>query len=219
MKQLLYSRRGLLTAGLLGGVGLLPGCGSLIKAVERDAPRLYRPDPDLTLPSSQPRVDWHLVIADVDSGSDMDSLRIPLQQSPLQVEYFARANWTNHLSDMIANRMLAAFENSGSILNVGRESLSLRPDYRLRTEVRDFQAEYFDGTPPDIHVRFVQRLLSIQDSSVVATKVFETRQKAESDSMDAIIRAFNKAFGKVLSEVVPWTLQQGENDYRARQNS
>ncbi|WP_022728547.1 ABC-type transport auxiliary lipoprotein family protein [Fodinicurvata sediminis] len=219
MKQPYYTRRGLLTTGLLGGAGLLSGCGSLLQAVERDEPRLYRLDPDVSLPSSLPRVDWHLVVADVNSGSDMDSLRIPLQQTPLQVEYFARANWTNHLSDMVANRMLAAFENSGSILNVGRESLSLNPDYRLRTEVRNFQAEYFNGTPPEIHVGLAQRLLSVQDSRVVATKIFETRQKAEQDSMDAIIRAFNAAFGKVLTEIIPWTLQQGESDYRARQNS
>lgn len=219
MKQPLYSRRGLLTTGLLGGATLLSGCGSLLKAVERDEPRLYRLDPDVNLPSSLPRVDWHLVIADVDSGSDMNSLRIPLQKTPLQVEYFARANWTNHLSDMIANRMLVAFETSGSILNVGRESLSLKPDYRLRTEVRNFQAEYFDGAPPEIHVGLAQRLVSIRDSRVVATKVFETRERATRDSMDPIIRAFNTAFGKLVSEIVPWTLQQGENDYRARQNS
>lgn len=214
-----YSRRGFLGAGLLGGAGFLAGCGSLIQSVERDAPRLYRLQPEVDLPPDLPNVDWHLVVADVDAGSDLDSLRIQLLHSPFQVEHFARANWTSHLPDMIAKRMLIAFENSGKILNVGRESLVSSPNYRLRTEIRDFQAEYFEGAPPVIHARFAQRLMDAKEGGVVAAKIFEAREQASRDSMDEIIRAFDRALGKVLGEVVAWTLRRGESAYRSAARS
>ncbi|MFC4350198.1 ABC-type transport auxiliary lipoprotein family protein [Fodinicurvata halophila] len=214
-----YSRRGLLGAGLLGGAGLLAGCGSLIQSVERDAPRLYRLSPEVKLPSDLPRVDWHLVVADVESSSALDSLRIQLLQSPLQVEYFARANWTSRLPEMIAKQMLIAFENSGKVLNVGRESMVGSPDYRLRTEVRDFQAEYFDGAPPVIHVNLAQRLIDLRGNSVVAVKQFQAREEADRDSMDEIVRTFDRAFGKVLGEIVAWTLRNGETAYRSAASS
>ena len=49
--------------------------------------------------------------------------------------------------------LIESFENSGKIVAVGRESAGLRSDFVLRTELREFQAEYFEPGPPKMRVR------------------------------------------------------------------
>ena len=134
--------------------------------------------------------------------------RIALRHSPTELKYFARARWTERAPRMVQTLMVESFENSGAIVAVGRKAIGLRSDYNLITELREFQAEYFesDGVPT-VRVRLNAKLVKQPRRAIVASRTFESTIKSEGKAMRHVIRAFDQALGKVLRHTVEWTIK------------
>ena len=109
--------------------GVLPGTGP--------PPLLFRLTPKNTFPDGLPTVDWQLVIEPPLAPAGLDTTRIALHRAAIELEYYARANWTDLAPAMIQTLVVESFENSGKIVAVGRESLGLRADFVLKMELRD----------------------------------------------------------------------------------
>ena len=54
------------------------------------------------------------------------------------------------------------------------------------------------------------RVVCLDVSSLTASETFERKVRAETNSMHAIIGAFDASLGKVLKAIVVWTLKKGE---------
>ena len=118
--------------------------------------------------------------------------------------------------------MIESFENSGRIVSVGREQIGLRSDFLLKSDLREFQAEYDEAIPADAtaleanysapwaRVRINLKLVKMPQREIVATETFERRIRAEANTMTDIIAAFDDALGKALKSAVAWTLTTGE---------
>ena len=63
--------------------------------------------------------------------------------------------------------MIESFENSKRIVAVGRESIGLRADFILKSELREFQAEYFDGGVPSVRVAINAKLVQMPRRSIM----------------------------------------------------
>ena len=185
-------------------------------------PRLYVLTPKSTFPKDVPNVDWQLLIEIPHSPAGINTQRIVLRDSPVELKYFDRSNWTDLAPKMVQSLMVESFENSGKILAVGRESIGLRADYVLKSELREFQAEYvsemsqlgtgvdIDAAPPQIRVRMNVKLVKLPQRSIVASSTFESVMNANVNSMESIMGAFDEALGKTLKGVVSWALRKGE---------
>lgn len=204
------SPRPLLPA-LLGCVLLaLAACENLLPG-QGPPPRLFQLTPKTTFAAELPKVDWQLVLEVPFAPAALDTTRIGLMSSPTRFEYYARANWTDRAPLMVQTLMTESFDNSDSIQAVGRESVGLRSDYLLKTELREFQAEAFhDGGRHRAHVRINARLVRMPERTIVASQDFEATADAPADSMEAIVAAFDDALGHVLKSLVGWTLRTGE---------
>ena len=143
------------------------------------------------------------------AAAGYSTARIALQRSPLTLDYFADAAWTDVAPAMIQTLVVESFENTGRIVGVSRESVTLRPDFVLRSDLREFQAEYFQapGRPPLVHVRVVALLIRMPDRAIVASQSFERSERATGPDMKAITLAFDEALGGVLKRLVEWTLR------------
>ena len=118
---------------------------------------------------------------------------------------------------MVQTLIVESFENSGRIVSVGRESIGLRANYVLKTELREFQAEYIENglsSPPKVRVRMNVKLVQIPRRAIIAGENFEAFTIATHNNLDAIVHAFDDALGKVLKRVVEWTLISGETHWR-----
>ncbi len=199
---------------LLAACVELPGSG--------DPSRLYVLTPKSTFPDNLPMVDWQLLVEVPVSAAGLNTARIAARHSPIELNYIGAANWTDFAPRMVQTLLVESFENSGRIIGVGREAIGLRSDYLLKTEVREFQAE-FDGSktssaqtaaaseiPPAIRVRINAKLIKMPQRSIIASQTFEHLVKSNKNSMDSIIAAFDNALGKALKEIVVWTLTNGE---------
>ncbi len=206
-RQVLRAALVLPLAGALAACELaVPGQGPL--------PDLYRLTPQSTFAPDLPTVEWQLLLERPLTNASIDTTRIGLQRSSTSVEYYARANWSDRAPQMIQTLMVESFENSDRIVAVGRDSVALRADYILKSDLREFQAEYRDGPNPRVHVAIIARVVKMPRRSIIGSKKFETIIDAEADTMAAIIEAFDEALGKVLKRLVEWTLTTGEGAWK-----
>ena len=211
----LPARRSLL-AGLGAGAALaLTGCADLnILPGQRQDPDYYRLTPKSTFDKDLPTVSWQLVVETPNANAGLSQLRIALMRNRVQIEYYARANWTDRVPQMLQTLTLESFDNSGHIVSVGRELIGLRADFLLRTEIREFQAEYFHQDPrPHAHVAFASRLIAMPRREIVGNQSFSALVPAKADRIDDIIDAFDIALGDVLKDLVAWTLKSGQEVY------
>jgi len=210
----LYAATALLAGGLTGCVDF--------PLAKNDAPRLYVLTPKSTYPDDLKHVDWQLLIDAPVSPAGLNTARIALQDSPIELRYFNLASWTDFAPRMVQALIVESFENSGRIVSVGREQIGLRSDFLLKTELREFQAEYEEripadtttlgptASPPWARVRINAKLVQMPQREIIAQQTFERRIRAKENRMSDIIDAFDEALGKTLKAVVIWTLETGE---------
>jgi len=196
------SRRAVL-AGLGGSAILLGGCELLPKV--STPTDLYTLTPKTSFETDLPRVNWQLVVELPVAAAGLDTARIALQRTPYTLEYYARAAWTDNAPAMVQTLLIESFESTGSILAVGRESIGLRADFILKTDLREFQAIYYDTEPggaPAILVRMNAKLVQMPERRIVSSNTFQYRAEAASNSFKDIIEAFDTALGSVIKKIV-----------------
>jgi len=191
-------------AALLGCADILPG--------QTPPPTLYRLTPKSTFPEGMPTVSWQLVLSPPDADAALDTTRIALMQEPTRIQYYAASGWTDTAPSMVQTLLLESFENSDKIIAVGRRTVGLRADYELRTELREFQAEYYSGKI-EIRVTINAKLIRAAERAIVGSISFEATAVAPQDDLMVIVQAFDDALGSVLKRLVDWTLVTGDQFY------
>jgi cholesterol transport system auxiliary component len=183
---------------------LLAGCGHLIGPVPLE---LYRLEPPPAPGNAGPPVAWHLALSLPAAPEALDSERLALGRQGAGFDYFANAAWTDQVPPLLQGLLLRRFEESGRIAAVSRDTDSLKADYLLQTEIRDFQAEYAsEQGPPEIRVQVAARLVRMPAREIVATLDADHRAPAARNELDAIVAAFAQATGETLDQIVAWTL-------------
>jgi cholesterol transport system auxiliary component len=178
---------------------LIPGAGEPLK--------LYTLTPKSTYNGALPEIYWQLVIETPVAPSGLNTNRIALARSPITLDYYAGAIWTDSAPQLVQTLLIESFENTGRIVAVGRESVGLKPDYILKLELREFQAEYEDPkAPPTVHVRIIAKLVRMPQREIIASHMTEQIQTAAANTLDAVVDAFDTALGPVLKEIVRWTM-------------
>ena len=212
---------------LLGAGGLAvalmagAGCSSIIPGADRDPPMLFDLSPKSTFAPDLPKVDWQLIVEVPIAAAGLSSSRIALKRHPLRLEYYAKTSWTDLAPKMVQTLIVESFENSGKIVSVGRESAGLRSDFVLKTELREFQADYTGGAKkgakgsgPRVRVRINAKLVLMPQRTIIAGMTVERFITAKSNSMSAIVMAYDYALGKTLKRLVAWTLLTGHKAWR-----
>ncbi len=180
-------------------------CTPLIET--KPPPTLYNLTPKSTFPENLPMVEWQLVVDEPVAARGLDTTRIVARPSPTQLQYIAGSRWTNRAPRMVQTLIVESFENSEKIVAVGRQAIGLRSDYNLKTELREFQAEYYDGDKiGQVRVRLNAKLIVQPQQEIVASRNFERIAPADREGMQSIVEAFDEALGGVLKNLVEWTL-------------
>lgn len=186
---------------LLGGTLLLAGCNILPKVQEPTT--LYTLTPKTTYPPGLPTVNWQLVVELPTAAAGIDSARIALSHNPFTLEYYAKAAWTDNAPGMIQSLLVESFERTGKIIAVGPESAGLRPDFILKTDLREFQAIYTGDDPvPTVLVRMSAKLVIMPQRKIVLGITSEKKVKASGSKFEDVLNAFDDAVGHVFREIV-----------------
>ncbi|ACI98844.1 ABC-type transport auxiliary lipoprotein family protein [Rhodospirillum centenum] len=210
------NRRRLL--GLTATLPLLGGC-SVADVLTPPPPRLYVLSPAREFTAGLPRVDWQLLVETPLANTGIDTARIALGETQSRLTYFAGANWVDRAPSMAQLLLIESFENSNRIVAVGREATGLRADFILKTDLRDFQAEYNGGTPgesrPVGRVRMTAKLVRMPRRIIVASESFEAQVPAKGSAFSDMIEAMDDALEAVMRRMVEWTIRQGHANVEA----
>jgi cholesterol transport system auxiliary component len=182
------------------------GCASLLGL--GPPPHLYRVTPKSTYPANLPHPSGQLLVDVPLAPAGLDTGRIALSRSAVSIDYFADSEWIDRVPLMVQTALLDSFENSKAITAIDRESVGLRADLILRTDIRHFEAVYDsrDGAP-EVWVAISARLVNTSGRDVVAHASFERREQAKGKDIAQIVLAFDMALGGVMEDIVLWTVR------------
>ena len=183
----------------------LVGC-QLISAVS-DPIDLYTVTPKSTFDPDLPAVYWQLAVEAPAASANLSTGRIAIAMTPTSTDYYANAAWTDRAPLMVQTRIVDSFENSHKIVAVARESIGLRANYVLQSDLRNFEAMYFYGGTPVVHVRIVAKLVRMPDRQIIGVGTFERCVRARADKVPKVVEAFDQALGSVMKRLVAWTLK------------
>jgi len=183
----------------------LAGCSGLFGG---SAPaHLYRVTPKSTYPANLPHRAVQILVDAPLAPAGLDTSRIALSRSAVSIDYFADSEWTDRAPLLVQTAMVESFENSGTINAIDRESVGLRADFILKTEIRHFEAVYDSPNgPPDVWAAINVRLVNPSNRDIVAQSSFERRQQASANDVPNVIAAFDEALGGVMKDIVVWTV-------------
>jgi cholesterol transport system auxiliary component len=179
----------------------------LLTACAGTPPQLYRLTPKSTFPPDLPHVPTQLLIDTPLAPAGLDTRRIALSRSPVSIGYFADSAWTDRAPAVVQTALLESFENSGAVTALDRESVGLKADFVLKTEIRHFEAVYdAAAAAPEVWVAIEARLVAMPRGAIVAQRPFEAHQRAAANELPQIVLAFDGALGAVIKRLVVWSL-------------
>jgi cholesterol transport system auxiliary component len=185
---------------------LAAGCGSVIPGADVAPPKLYSLTPKNTFSANLPKVTWQLVVEQPEAAASLNTTRIALRQTPITLDYYARAVWTDTAPKLFQTKIIESFENSKKIISVGRDAVGLRSDYVLKTELRHLEALYFQGGMPLVYIEVNAKLVKMPERVIIANQTWARKIPAASPALDDVVLAFDDASGKILKRIVEWAL-------------
>jgi cholesterol transport system auxiliary component len=169
-------------------------------------PQLYTLSPVKEFPPGLPKTNAQLLIEAPSAPGGLDSERIALMKSAISVDYFAGAAWTDRAPLLVQSLLVESFENTGRIAAIDRESLALRADYVLESDLRDFTAVYVGSEAPTVRVRMGLKLVRLPEKHIVGLHPASGDAPAKQNSVPAVVEAFNTALHQAIGDAVAWTL-------------
>ena len=191
---------------VLAAAGAAAGCAGVIPG-RGEPPKLFTLTPKSTYAQDLPTVSWQLTVEVPIAAESLNTSRIALRNDPLSLQYYKNARWTERAPVMVQTLLVESFENTGRIVAVARQATDLRADYVLKSDLREFQAEYNEGGAPIAHVRINAKLVRMPQRTIIASHTVENRVRAQANTILDVVYAFDEALGKTLKSIVEWALK------------
>ncbi|MBZ5758233.1 ABC-type transport auxiliary lipoprotein family protein [Rhizobium sp. VS19-DR104.2] len=136
--------------------------------------------------------------------SAIDSNQIVVRVSGSELQYLAKAQWSDKLSRMVQSKLVEAFENSGKVGGVGVPGQGLAIDYQVVTDIRAFE---IDTTKQAAVVEISAKILNDKTGTVRKQDVFRVAVPTTGTTNDAYVKSLDRAFASVSAQIVDWTLK------------
>ena len=147
-------------------------------------------------------LDKPVTVADPSALLTYDSERVLAQQDGNELAPLGNAKWADTLTKLVQSRIVQSFENTGSLNEVTRPSEAGTPELQLATEIRKFQIA---NTPERTAEVQISAKIIGADGHIAAARVFDGSSPVKTAEEADAAKALNEAFGKVLSNLIPWT--------------
>lgn len=178
---------------------LLAGCGTTAK---NDTYDLSAASVDGSGPSAKNK---QILIADPTALKALNSDQIVIRVSPSEIQYLSRSQWSDTLPRMVQAKLVEAFENSGKLGGVGKPGQGLAIDYQVVTDIRAFEIDSSKGSQAVVEIS--AKIINDRNGTVRAQKVFRAAVPAGGGAADGMVKALDRSFSAVTTQIVDWTLQ------------
>lgn len=206
--------RGLRTAVLVLAALAVSACSGLITGGTRESPRILVPDVQVRPQPDWPGVDWQLAIGSLAASDSLSTARIAVRPRPGELEVYAGARWVDPAPDLVQDAVLRGFEDSGRIMAVSPFGGGIRGDFALLMSLRHFESVYVDGAPVAT-IEITARLSHFRGNRVVASRTFRHEEPTTGTDVGLVSEAFGRGLSTVVTDIVGWTLTEGERAVQA----
>jgi phospholipid/cholesterol/gamma-HCH transport system substrate-binding protein len=117
---------------------------------------------------------------------------------------FADAIWADSIPKLLQARLIESFENYDIAHAPLRGADVGQTDFQLLVDVRRFAIA--TDSEPVAEIGLSARIVD-KNGKVMASRLFENRQRLDKVEPAAAVAAFNDAFGRIAREIVVWTVQ------------
>jgi cholesterol transport system auxiliary component len=123
-----------------------------------------------------------------------------------QTAYIAGARWVIPANVLFEDAVTRAFQARGGPLRLLARDEPVAADYVLKLDVRTFEARYTQGhgAPPTVVVEAYAGLVGRPNAASGVGKLFRAEAPAGTDTVRAIVAAYDVAVSQVLGEMVAW---------------
>ena len=209
------SLRHLVVASVL--VSTLSGCAGLNTLNSAATPTdLFTLTPKSTFDPGLPRLRQQIVVEEPTANAAINSDRISVQPTPLQVKFLPGVRWIDTAPSIVQTLLIESHENTNKVDAVGRSAVTLRADYTIVTDLREFQAQLKPGSGPNallsVDVTMNMKVVEATEDRIIASRSFEAIVNAASDSPEDIAAAFDIALGRVMRNSVEWSIRRMHSD-------
>jgi len=185
---------GLCLALVLGGCAL---------ALDGTPPQTYDLiAPEVSATRGQP-LPIQLVVRTPSTVRALDTERILVRPANERISYYPNSAWSDRLPRLVRARLTEALEDSGHFRAVFTEDDRVTSSYSLQTAIRAFEMSV-NGKPPESHVVISAKIVDERAGKVIASRQFESRIRAGSDSVSEGVAAITTAFHDVSQELLRW---------------
>lgn len=184
---------------------LLSACGGLIDLGPDGPPAtIYTLEPLPRAAAQEPGAPRIYVEEPQVSGA-LDSQRILVRRGGVSIETLADARWEARTSRLVQRQIATSLDNSAALEAIGEFNIDLPVDYRLRIDLRAFEAQVPEGGgPTDIEIAFVALLIDPTSSAVLASRHFSASGEVGGAGNAAIIARFNREMQALVGDLAAW---------------
>ena len=136
----------------------------------------------------------------------LDSEQIVIRTSPEAIEYLAKSQWSDRLPNIVQDKLVQAFENSGGVGGVGRPGDGLAIDYTIISAIRAFEIRADRGELAVVELSV--KVLNDRNGVVAASKIFRSTSPVVGSGNAAYVQSLDRAFEAVVQDLVSWTLSR-----------
>ena len=123
---------------------------------------------------------------------------------PQEYPGFAEAMWADALPKLIQARLIESFENYDIAHAPLRMTDIGQTEFQLLIDVRRFRIAV--ESEPAAEIALSARIVD-KSGKVVASRLFEEREKFAAVAPAEAVAAFSEAFGRIAKNVIAWTVQ------------
>ena len=143
-----------------------------------------------------------------DRRADAGHQPILVLTNGINVDYVALAFWIDRAPAMVQTLIVQSFRNAGRLVQVGTNRDRVRPQFQLVSDLRAFQLNRGNG-PDMVRVVLQAQLLRMPERDTVGRESFAADRPPIGTGIDAVVEAFDEALGRVMKELVAWTIKTG----------
>ena len=194
-------RNGLLLAGIFN---LAAGCTIFPEAPNQPVRSyLFTLDSSADQWPSCPSPHGVLVVSQPQEQGGTNTSAIAYLLRPHEIRYYAYNQWAESPARLLVPLMVQVMEKTNCWDTVTHAAAALRDDFRLDSEILQWQQEFFSN-PSRVRLFFRAQLVESQKREVIAARRFEIIEEAPSGDAYGAVIASNRAVNRLLGEIAEW---------------
>ncbi|MGA0103534.1 MAG: ABC-type transport auxiliary lipoprotein family protein [Steroidobacteraceae bacterium] len=117
-----------------------------------------------------------------------------------RVDYFADVRWAGSLGEVVQAALVDSLADTGAVRSVMADPARLRATHLLAVEITAFEADYTAGSVPMVRVAMSFSLATSGEGRPLAHLRVRAEQRAEENTLSAVMRAMDAAFREAADE-------------------